>query len=199
MKVCHAIASLFTCIVGVVFVAAAQQQPDAAILFQQLQAPETQDRAEQMLLARGASDPSVRNYLVEKLPDFIAAGAKKSQAWSSAVRLAGGLKIVEAAPALTKWVAKDEAGDTSIGVHLRLQDDLAGAALVQIGDPAVPAIATALESAPPEQRLKLYLALNLIDSPKAKATMISRLNREDDPHCNDVLTSLIRHRINSTH
>jgi len=198
MKVHNVIASLVISIVCLTLVAAAQQQPDVTILFQQLQSPQTQDQATRMLLARGASDPSVREYLVKKLPNVITdPDGKSGQAWSSAVRLAGGLKIVEAAPALTKWAGKDEVGDTSIGVFLRLQNDPAGAALVQIGDPAVPAIVTALESAPPGQRLKLYLALGLIDSPQAKNAVADHLNREDDPRCSAALAQITRHGLKS--
>lgn len=198
MKTYGAITSLVICVVCWAFVAAAQQQPDAATLFQQLQSSETQDRAERMLLARAASDPSVRQYLARKLPSVISDGGGKNwRAWGSAVRLTGSLKIVEAAPALTKYVGLDEAGDTSMGISLRLGDDPAGTALVQIGDPAVPAIVTTLGSSPPSQRFKLYLALGLIDSPRAKAAVASHLNSEDDPNCRGILVQITRHGLKS--
>ncbi|MGC2331111.1 MAG: hypothetical protein WA581_06640 [Candidatus Acidiferrales bacterium] len=166
----------------------------ASTLFQQLESPGSQDSAERMLLARGGSDRPVRKYLVKKLPAVITDGSGKNwRTWSSAVRLAGSLKIVEAAPALTKYVGIDEVGDTSIGVFVHLADDPAGTALVQIGDPAVPAIVTALKSAPPSQRFKLYLALALIDSPRAKVAVANHLNREDDPRCHGLLVRIMRY------
>jgi len=191
---------LLTGVACVVFVVSAQRQPDATILFQQLQSAETQDGAERALLARGTSDPSVRKYLARKLPEVIAEGGGENwRTWGSAVRLAGGLRIVEAAPVLTKYIGTDEAGDTSMGVFLRLGDDSAGTALVQIGDPAVPAIVTALKSAPPRQRSKLYLALGLIDSPRAKTVVAKQLNREDDPECRRILVQITRYGLKSAH
>ena len=75
---------------------------------------------------------------------------------------------------------------------MRLGDDPAGTALVQIGDPAVPAIVTALDSAPASQRLKLYLALGLIDSRRARNALADHLDGENDPDCRRVMTQIIR-------
>lgn len=172
----------------------AQQSADPAALFRQLQAPGTTNEATVALLKQGATQVSVRRYLGSGLPPLIEAGWKSSswQVWKNEVRLAGELKITETAPALAKWISLDSVGETSAGQFERLQTNPAGKALAQIGDPAIPSLVSVLGTGTVRERRSAYFALNLIDSPSAKAAMRDRLDSEDDASLRDFLEKALR-------
>lgn len=101
--------------------------------------------------------------------------------WLNAVSLAGELKIVEAMPALAKWVSvRTGGGMTTLSSESGLINSPAGTALVQIGDPAIPALQETLEHGELHTRWDSARALVLVNSPKAKAALREHSLRESD-------------------
>lgn len=162
--------------------ASAQSAPQAATLFQQVQSDQTTAGATEQLLRLGRSDTEMRAYLAAHLPSLIAAGPHPSMSsWSNATRLAGSLKIVEAAPALAKFIGvTTEGGALTLGEEANLKDSPAGLALVQIGDAADSALASVLERGNSNERWRAAYALNLIGSAKAKTVLSAHAPRETD-------------------
>ena len=129
---------LSICLAAWASVSFGQEAATLDVLFQQLLSPTATDKAAQTLLKRGTSDPATRTYLSTHLPRVIEAGGNGAgRQWLNAVRLAGQLRISEAAPALSKWISF-EMGETSMAIFSRLDDNPAGKALSQIGDPPSP-------------------------------------------------------------
>jgi hypothetical protein len=138
-------------------------------LFQQLQSPDTSNKAAQVLVGRAEHDRQTRAYLRNKLPAMIDKGASGTP-WTNAVRLAGQLKLGEAAPALAKWIGL-QMGDTTMAQFMRLDDCPAGKALSQIGDPAIPALIHVINRGNTHERRNAYLVLFVIGSVQALATI----------------------------
>jgi hypothetical protein len=165
--------------------AAQQAEEPVAAVFQRLESPSPADihpTAEQ-LLNRGRSDPKVREYIAAHLPPLIEKGpAEKDRPgqWIELVRLAGGLKIAEAAPVLTMWLSIDNIGEITTAGFMRLENNPAGAALVQIGDPAIPAVARVFDRGTLRERRYAVYILNQINSPNARGALRERLSREPD-------------------
>jgi hypothetical protein len=158
----------------------AQSAPEPTTLFQQLQSDQTSTPATEKLLRLGKSDVTVRAYLVTHLPSMIEAGPEPSLAtWSNATRLAGGLKIAEAAPALVKYIDVTT-GTITLSGESHLRTSPAGLALVQIGDPAVLALDAVLEQGNLDQRWKATYTLKLIGSAKAKTVLRNHGSHEAD-------------------
>jgi hypothetical protein len=158
----------------------AQNAPGPTALFQQLQSDQTSTPATEKLLRLGKSDVTVRAYLVTHLPSMIETGPQPSFAtWSNAARLAGGLKIAEAAPALAKFIDVTT-GTITLSGESHLRTSPAGLALVQIGDPAVPALDAVLEQGNLDQRWRAMYALKLIGSAKAKTVLRNHGSHESD-------------------
>lgn len=171
-----------TCVLAFVSAASAQNPIDPASVFQELKTAETTDRAKETLLKGGAEDARVREYLKNNLPPMIEVGYRNVYPqWANAVRLAGELKITEAAPALAKWVGLDNVGETSMGQFQRLDNNPAAKALSQIGDPAIPSLVGVLDHGTVRERKSAYMALNLIGSPSAKTVVRGRYTQETDP------------------
>jgi hypothetical protein len=174
------------------FVWAVDQQPEepVAAVFQRLNSPTDMHAAVEQLLNRGRSDPKVREYVALHLPPLIERGPLQKDhlgPWIELVRLAGGLKIAEASPALTKWLTIDNIGEVTTAGFMRLQNNPAGAALVQIGDPAIPAIVRVFDHGTLRERRYAVYALNLINSKGAKSALRERLNREPDKDLRDFI------------
>jgi hypothetical protein len=179
---CKTSVLVLTCIIALTSTLMAQEPAGPTALFQQLQASGTTDRATQILLQQGAADPEVREYISSRLPAMIDIGWKgQYKQWKNAVRLAGELKIAEAAPALAKWIGLDNVGETSAGEYQRLETNPAGKSLAQIGDPAVPALVNVIEHGTSREKWSGYFALNLIASPRSYAAIHDRRDSEDDP------------------
>jgi HEAT repeat protein len=89
----------------------AQEVLDPATLFRQLESRESTDDARETLFLRGVLDSATSKYLRSNLSPMIEKGPKgASHQWRNAAVLAGRLKIVEAAPALAKWIGLDYFG-----------------------------------------------------------------------------------------
>jgi hypothetical protein len=163
-----------------------------SLVFQRLQSksPEEIRQASEDLLRQGKSDPKAREYIVLHLPPMIERGpAQKDHpgSWITLVHLAGELKIAEAAPALAKWLTIDNIGEISTAGFMRLENNPAGAALVQIGDPAIPAVITVFDRGTLRERRNAVYVLNQINSPSAKRALREQLNREPDEDLRDFI------------
>jgi hypothetical protein len=145
----------------------AQRKPSD--LFQQLRAEQTTDQAAQQLLKFAKANSAFRNYLAVHLPPMIEAGPQPSfEAWKNAVKLAGELKLVEAAPALAKWInERDGTIAITLPEEVRLTHYPAARALVRIGNAAISAVEPVLDQGDLIERYKAADVLILIGSQRA--------------------------------
>lgn len=127
----------------------AKEKDRTATLVDQLQKVETSDKATEELLRLSKADADSRKALVMTLPTIIAKGPRPQEVWHNAVKLAAALKVVEAIPSLVKW---DDFPYSSFLISMGYGPTQfpAAWALIQIGDPAVPALAAVL--AGPDQQ-----------------------------------------------
>jgi hypothetical protein len=170
--------------------ALAQDRPTAAELVQELRSAQTTDAAKGELLKLGTSGPEARNYLAVHLPPLIENGPTRADCpgnscgpWINTVELAGQLKIVEAAPALAKWINWREPGRPVVGIPIEagLIFYPAARALIKIGDPGIPAVQDALESGNSGVHYPAVRVLCIINSASAKAALRDDLGQESDP------------------
>src|SRR5882724_11421670 len=99
----------------------AQKPPEVSVLFRELQSPQKSNQATEELLKLGKFDPQVEHYLAIQLPPVIEKSPQEDpEVWNNAVRLAGELKIVKAATALTKWIGLG-AGTVTMTQFVRLE------------------------------------------------------------------------------
>lgn len=168
--------------------ALAQGHPTAAEPVQELQSAETTDSARSELLKLGKPDPEVRKYLAIQLPPLIANGPRGSacsglgcRVWENAVKLAGDLKIEEAAPALARWINWRSLGPYGLSMEAALVFYPAATALVEIEDPAIPAVQDALDRGNPDEHYRAVRILCIIHSPSAKAVLRGGLQHVADP------------------
>ena len=170
--------------------AAAQHSESVALAFERLQSesPTEIKQGSEQLVRLGKSDPKAREYIALHLPPLIEKGPKDYLGrWITLVRLAGELKIAEAAPALAKWLTIDNIGEISTAGFMKLENNAAGAALVQIGDPAIPAVITVFDHGTLRERRYAVYVLNQINSPSAKRSLREQLNREPDEDLRDFI------------
>lgn len=160
--------------------AAAQGKPSVQQLFRQLQSTQTSDQAGIKLLELGNGDARARRFLAAHLPVLIdtdprdrrpdAATLLRSE-WCNAARLAGGLRLVEAAPALVKRISYRTSSLMTSSRAEGLTTSPAGTALVQIGDAAIPALRQVLKQSESNPNMDVVYALIQINSPRARAEL----------------------------
>jgi len=173
------------------FCAQAQEMPIAAV-FQRLQSqsPTEVSQAAAQLERQGRSDLKVREYIALHLPPLIEKGPAQLDypgPWVVLVRLAGDLKIAEAAPALAKWLTVDNLGEITAASFIKLETNPAGKALAEIGDPAIPAVTGVFNHGTLRERRYAVYVLNLIDSLGAKKALREQLNNEPDGQLRDFI------------
>jgi hypothetical protein len=111
------------------------------------------------------------------------------------VDLAGDLKIVEAAPALAKWLGEDTGSPfITLSQVSRLERSAPGMALFKIGDPAVPFVQQVLAHGSLKERWTAATVLTRIGSVRARAALRDHLSDESDEN----LRSFIK-KASSTH
>lgn len=179
-----------------VLVSATQVWPQEAsdtpsTLLRQLQSNVMTDKAKVALLKRAQTDLEVRRYLAANLPTIIETGGKKpTSGWLNAVRLAGELRISEAAPALASCIAVDNmGGEITAGGVRHLETIPAAKALAQIGDPAIPTLVDVLDRGTQRERRNAYLTLNLIGSKLSMATLRAQLEKEPEQSLRNYIES----------
>ena len=188
-----AISLTLCCFLGATQEVNCAQRSLTPALFRKLQIPNTTDQATQQMLDLAKSDSNVRPYLAKRLPKMIEMNPYRSfSVWRNEVRLAGELKIAEAAPALAKWIAVTE--DDGIGTPLpsALETNPAAKALSQIGNPAVPALKSKLASGKWQERRLAILACQAIGSPSAQDALRQHLSGESDPNLRSLAERTIR-------
>jgi len=172
----------------------AQEAAKVSALFQQLQV-DGDTRAYRELLKLGRTSPDARKYLAANLPRLIEKRATGESlngwSWVRAVRLAGELKIADAAPALVMWIGLDNMGTATLALETRLETDPAGKALVQIGEPSVHALTEVLKNGNIQQRTSAVYALRLIASTSAEKALRDQLERESDPSLRSYIEQVI--------
>ena len=181
----------FVYLVFIVPVLAAQSVPQLDVLLRALRSDATSDRASTELLNLARSSSEVRQRLVNELPPLIAIGPRGNEKpWQNAAQLAGSLRIVEAVPALTKWIVLTD-GTLTISRYERLGDNIAGQNLARIGDPAIPSLLVVLTRDDVDERTEAIRVLKLIASPRAKDALRTQLRRETDPKLRQVIENAL--------
>jgi hypothetical protein len=167
----------------------AQGHPSPSELIQQLQSDKTTDNARDELLKLGKSAPNVRQYLAVHLPALIERGPSEADCsgnscgpWKNEVEVAGHLKIGAAAPALAKWINWREPGPVvGLSMEARLVSYPAARALIEIGDPAIPAVQYTLHYGNSGEHYTAIRVLCIIHSPSAKGVLRDDLQHEPNP------------------
>ena len=80
---------------------------------------------------------------------------------------------------------------TGLSQGVRLEDNLPGKALAQIGDPSIPALKGVLNHGTQLERLRAVYVLKLIASPQAKAALAEHLENEPDKQLRDYIQRII--------
>jgi hypothetical protein len=186
----------------------AQTVPNIAVLYDRLIQPSETNAVAPEVLEMAKNDSTARDFLVGKLPSLIVDrlpprdARNRSLVWLNAVRLAGQLKIVEAIPALTQALSRPEmcgaydskgsgCGDMTFGTDARLDNDIVGRALADMGDPSVPVLADILSKGDFAERRRAIWILANIDSPAQKA-MRDHLASESDGRLKGLIQNLMR-------
>jgi hypothetical protein len=160
---------------------AAQRTPDIHTLFNQLNNAGTTNHAAQEILRTASENPVAREYIAERLPGLINRPTL-DQVWRNAVRLAGQLKASNAVQSLMQVLPRSPFKPSIlIGSALGLDADAVGKSLCEIGDPAVPALASLLEHGDKTTRWRAARILWNIDSPSSRKVMRDDLQHETDP------------------
>lgn len=152
-------------------------------LFTGLNDPSATNTAARQILEVASKDAGARQYIVRRLPEMIDKQRPEDAVWQNAVDLAGQLKASEAIPSLLKALALGRVGgpqQTTFTTEIRLDDDVVGKALAEIGDPAVPAISKLLASQDRNTRRRAVLILRNMYSPTAHKVLQERLPHEPD-------------------
>jgi HEAT repeat protein len=159
-----------------------QRTTDIAKLLAALNQPDTTDEAVKTILDLAAKDPSVRPSLAQKLPAMIQKSATDS-VWVNIVRLSGQLRLPEAVPALTKALSHPgvSKGTVTLGEYMRLDTDVVGNALAQIGDPSIPSLTEILRTGSKSPRHRAALILLKINSNLSEKALKDHLSHEADP------------------
>jgi hypothetical protein len=154
------------------------------------------------------NDPDLRSLLTLKLPSLIfdqlpINNVTVSPVWANAVRLAGQLKLEYVVPVLARALTPGtqlirrgyDIPDNDTGYTFtrgaRLDFDIVGRALADIGDPSVHAVAEILSTGDFNARRRAMWILINIDSPSSEQAMRDHLPGENDP----VIKGMIEHAL----
>ena len=151
----------------------AQSAPDMPTLFARLNQAKTTDRAAQQVLEAVRKDPGQREYIVQRLPQMIEKPVS-DEIRLNAVRLAGQLKALETIPSLQKALSRgpqDGPRVYSMTGELRLDYDVVAKTLSRMGDSAIPAVTSLLESEDPKTRRRAVLILRNTDTRAARKVL----------------------------
>lgn len=140
----------------------------------------------------GAENGEARKYLSEHLPALIK--GSHGWPWLNAVRLAGRLKLRDDVPELVAMVVRQDTvgGSITFAQEMRLDDDPAGKALVEIGEPSVGPVAQVLERGNRQARWRAALILMNIGTPAAVQAVRNRIPKEQDPDLRRFMESFFK-------
>jgi HEAT repeat protein len=155
------------------------------------------------------NDSRARDFLAGKLPSLIVDQLPRDAqpvgpVWANAVRLAGQLKIAEAVPALKQALTHPPVPggydskykgliSATFATEARLDLDIVGRALADIGDASVPILADILSNGDYRARLRAIWILWNINSPAAQKAMRDHLPSESDPGLRGLVERLLLH------
>ncbi len=150
-------------------------------LFSQLKQPKTTDAAARAILDLASKDPDARAYVAQRLPAIVK-DKEVGSVWLNAVRLAGQLKSQDAIPVLIDALSRGSVGEGSVTIaeYMRLDTDVVAKALVEIGDPSVPAVAGLLKQGDKRKRYRAALILLNINTPLSKTALREHLPNETE-------------------
>jgi hypothetical protein len=133
----------------------------------------------------GASNPAARAYIAEKLPALISPESGPTATfdprWRNELDLADDLTIVEAAPAMIRRIEWGRTRLTGLSDAYMINHQPAAMALVDLGDPAVPALKDGLEHGDKETPFYCALVLEEIGTPAATDALVHSNLRKKDP------------------
>jgi HEAT repeat protein len=186
-----ALATIAGCFPGAI----SQEPARAKQLFAEIQNEKTSDAAAAQLLKDARENPETLHYLAAHLPARIGA-PERGEGWVNFIRLAGELKIEQAAPALASLLTKSDTmgGDGAVTFTrlVKLELDPPGKALAQIGDPAIPAIEKVFENGDRTARFRAVYVLQNIGSTKSNEALRRQLDVEKDPNIQRVIGSSMK-------
>lgn len=133
------------------------------------------------ILKMTSTNSEAREYVVHSLPPLIQ--SRTGEVWMIAVRLAGQMKATEAIPSLMEALSRKGVPaepNISFGGMDRLDNDLVGKVLAQIGDPAIPSVGTLLKSPNTGTRRRGILILRNMKSPAARQALQDHISEETD-------------------
>lgn len=174
--------SLLCSLLGVPVAKQNTASADVSALVEKLKQPATTDDAVGEVRDLANNDLGARQYLIHNLPKLIEDPPGR-KVWINAVRLAGELKAVETIPSLKKALARGKQTPFlySMTGEMRLDDDVVGKALSQIGDPAIPVVKDSLlDSKNVDHRRRAILILGNINTPASRSILEKHLTRETD-------------------
>jgi len=147
----------------------------------------TSDQAAEQLLKLAKSDPEARKFLVGRMPSVIEKADPQSIpamiVFENELRLVGDLQIAEASRALAQKVERQ----TSVLASMGFEEHEVIHALVEIGEPAVPAVIEVLQHGKADQRKYSAVVLGFIGSREGEAALREALARETDAEVRDYI------------
>jgi HEAT repeat protein len=182
---------LLSGIIGIVC-GTSQNSPDLDAILTALTEERTSNEATQALLSRGNTHPEVRGYLARRLPTLLDQYKERRDGnlnvvWGNEARVAGELKIAEAAPVLAKRIDMLTSGPSGGSLGYNFLDYAAPEALISIGPPSVPYVIDVVKHGKSLQREIAAHVLRYIHTPEAWRALEEALPHEKDPK--------VRHRI----
>ena len=164
-------------------------------LFQKLQTGRTSSQAFVQFVKLGKRHPDVRKYLADHLPEKIAGPGDNLLVWQNEVFLASSLQIVEAIPALVQHIDQHvEQGYSDLSSEELLEDFPAGKALGHMGEPAIPALSSVLETGGIQKRWIASRALKMIEGETATEALSNHLAHESDTKLRKYIEFAIQRR-----
>jgi HEAT repeat protein len=162
-------------------------------LFTELRNEKTSDAAAVQLLEDAKGNAEARRYLATQLPSLIRT-SERGEVWMNAVRLAGDLRIEEAAPVLAPLLTRNDTAGGFITFYriVNLEVDPPGKSLAQIGDPAIPSIEKVFENGDRNARFRAVYVLRFIGTTKSSEALRRQLNVETDPNIRSVIGSSMK-------
>jgi hypothetical protein len=162
-------------------------------LLNQLAAPATTETARNQLIKKCGDDPDLKAEIAKDLPAMLAQ-TPYDIATESEAELAGALKITSTIPELVQLLGRSHPPPPvhNLISERELRDDTIARALYEIGRPAYPALAAALNSPDKEKRARIMsiLVLASYDHDKeAKQILSDHQSVEPDPHLRDYIAA----------
>jgi HEAT repeat protein len=187
-KLCCSLAFFLYLAIGLA--TASQKTSEVQRLFAELMQPTTTDNAAHAILELANRDQGARGYVVQRLPEIIEK-RPTDPIWINAVRLAGRLKASETVAALMKALPRGNVGQGTVTIseYMRLDTDLVGKALAEIGDASVAPLAEVLKHSDQSSRHRAAIILLNINSTLSRKVLRDDLQTEKDPSIRKLIES----------